>query len=235
MNNSTKMSAEISKLSSRFSIKMTYDAEVVEYIKSINGRFWNDADKSWTMPNEAYEATLDRLKAKKFEISVIDKNVDCVIKDSGEQLTLKFYTHVDFKVFKILNNYSYNKELGAIQLPCDDLASVQELLSEIGLTFDVQKVDPNEEQNIKNLVKQFASINVSGENLRLNFNTHYDFSKLKELDGYVYDKEQKEVILPTTQLPILEDLLKSDKIKFFVKVQANSPKPNTKTSKKGRK
>ena len=80
------MEATITLDNKRVSVKCPYNPELIMLYKSINKAYWNNEEKAWSFPLDAFEMIRDFLEMLKYKVSTVDQLASgckmCVLKGS---------------------------------------------------------------------------------------------------------------------------------------------------------
>ena len=123
----------------RFKISMSYNQEIVNIIKTYDGRSYDGSDHSWTLPNQFYDSFISKIKeidnitvkpitnSKKLKPEIFTAEI---IKNmTDETITIRMaYKKKAIDGIKKLNNKYYNPETQEWTLDLSDLDKIEKIL-----------------------------------------------------------------------------------------------------------
>ena len=125
---------------SRFKIQFSFKQQVVDLIKSFEGRIYEAETHTWTLPNQYYEEFTKKLKSKIPELTIMPlKNTKklkpeiqtaTISKNEEEDiLTISMnYNNSVIKEFKVMKEKFYNPKSLEWSFPLSDLNQIEDIL-----------------------------------------------------------------------------------------------------------
>ena len=123
---------------SRFRVFSKFSAVIVNYYKTLEGRFYDFQTKMWSFPIESMDKFTAFLAERhiKYKIVQFDKFVS--ILKTNSMLNLKFAGYQDnFKIFEALKGAAYDRSISMFVIPKDKLVSLEKTLKDHDFEYQI--------------------------------------------------------------------------------------------------
>ena len=140
------MEVEINKYKTRFTVKSSFNKQILEIIRKIDKRYWEVSEKAWYLPLASldyFQKELNQIGNIAFKIQEIEKPSAEIIFDQSDTFKLTFTGYIkDFALFKQLHSFKYENR--AIVLSSEQFDKVLDILKEINISCTVTSLENNE-------------------------------------------------------------------------------------------
>ena len=139
---------KIEKYSTRFSVCFDYDEKLVEFIRTLDKRYWDKEPKKWFLPIQSLSKFTEKCNELGYKIDSSDvkpnlptntkKECKAFVTYGGKKFHLKFSTYVNkFEEFRnIDNSVSYQKDTQSFTFSREKLQEILAVLHKDNILID---------------------------------------------------------------------------------------------------
>ena len=174
----SEKSVKIVKGPRRFTVNCDYDADLVKYFRTIEKRFFNHDDNSWSFPNRILVAFKKEMASQKVAVTELDGDKVAQLIHKKDNMELKFPAYIkEFNKFKEIAGAKYLRNEKCFVIPLGKEEELKELLS--GFTVEEVTADEEEESNVEPPAKKPKLVKQNGKKSQAKVNKQ-DAQQLQE-------------------------------------------------------
>ena len=125
-------------MQNRFKLLCTFTPVLINYFKTIEGRYYDFQLKQWSFPSIAWSDLQAFLEEKNFAYRTVNAEKYLSISKQPTGLHLKFATYQeDFKILEAIKGSKYDRSLSKYVIPLKEQSNLEGVLKENGFIYDI--------------------------------------------------------------------------------------------------
>jgi hypothetical protein len=126
----------ISKGPFRFKIKTCYHNNLIDFFKSLEGRYYDSTTTEWSFPNTVLEEVKNFLVENTFTFKEIESNKFVRLFINDNQILMSFDAHQkNFEIFASIEGGQYDREISKYIFPKERMNELEEILLREGFNY----------------------------------------------------------------------------------------------------